>query len=220
VRLPIEPPNSGDLPEIAAVLGDPAASSWLKACLWSALSRDPVDAANDAEILAQMLARWCRDILSPDLVVAADTVVLTHAPPTLSSTPYSELPGFRPELLEKPTSRDDNLRMLLDLNGGRCEVITGVSIVFPVLEAPGYKIHSMDDRTLVTFSDNPASLLGAYADSGEGIDRAGGFAVQGLGGVLIRKIEGDFHNVVGFPAAAFFKNMEILHEEEVDFLSI
>ena len=37
---------------------------------------------------------------------------------------------------------------------------------------------SMDDRTLVTFSDNPASQLEAYADSGEGIDRAGGFAVQ------------------------------------------
>lgn len=36
----------------------------------------------------------------------------------------------------------------------------------------------MDDRTLVTFSDNPVSLLNAYADSGEGIDRAGGFAVQ------------------------------------------
>lgn len=38
--------------------------------------------------------------------------------------------------------------------------------------------------------------------------------------MLIRKIEGDFHNVVGFPAAAFFKNLEILHEEEEDFLSI
>jgi septum formation protein len=36
----------------------------------------------------------------------------------------------------------------------------------------------MDDRTLVTFSDNPVNLLNAYADSGEGIDRAGGFAVQ------------------------------------------
>lgn len=36
----------------------------------------------------------------------------------------------------------------------------------------------MDDRTIVTFSDNPVSLLEAYAESGEGIDRAGGFAVQ------------------------------------------
>jgi hypothetical protein len=64
VRLPIEPPNSSELPEIAAVLHDPAASSWLKTSLRSALSRDPVDAANDAEVLAQLLERRCRDILS------------------------------------------------------------------------------------------------------------------------------------------------------------
>lgn len=61
-------------------------------------------------------------------VVQADTVVLTYPQPILSSTPDSELPGFRPEVLEKPISRDDNLRMLLDLNGNRCEVVTGVSI--------------------------------------------------------------------------------------------
>jgi hypothetical protein len=64
MTLPVGPSHPDDLPEIAAVLRDPAASSWLKTCLCSALSRDPVDAANDAEILAQMLARWCRDILS------------------------------------------------------------------------------------------------------------------------------------------------------------
>ena len=67
MKLPIGPPNSGDLPEIAAVLGDPAASSWLKTCLCSALSRDPVDAANDAEVLAQLLERRCRDILTRGL---------------------------------------------------------------------------------------------------------------------------------------------------------
>jgi hypothetical protein len=63
VSLPSEPTNSGEQPEITAVLGDPAASSWLKTCLCSALSRDPVDAANDAEVLAQLLDRRCRAIL-------------------------------------------------------------------------------------------------------------------------------------------------------------
>ena len=64
MRLPVEPTNSSELPEIAAVLRDPAASSWLKTSLCSALSRDPVDAANDAEVLAQLLESRCRDILS------------------------------------------------------------------------------------------------------------------------------------------------------------
>ena len=58
----------------------------------------------------------------------ADTVVLTHAQPLTSDTSYTLLPEVNQELLEKPISKDDNLRMLLDLNGGVCEVVTGVSI--------------------------------------------------------------------------------------------
>ena len=59
---------------------------------------------------------------------AADTVVLTHAQPLTSDTSYTLLPEVNQELLEKPISKADNLRMLLDLNGGVCEVVTGVSI--------------------------------------------------------------------------------------------
>jgi hypothetical protein len=49
--------------EIEQVLADPAASFWLKEALRSALSRDPVDAANDAEVLAQLLDRRCQEVL-------------------------------------------------------------------------------------------------------------------------------------------------------------
>jgi hypothetical protein len=59
----VKQPNTDDLPAIEAVLQDPAASFWLKAALHSALSRDPVDAANESELLAQLLDRRCRDIL-------------------------------------------------------------------------------------------------------------------------------------------------------------
>ena len=52
------------LAEIEQVLADPAASFWLKGALSSALDRDPVDAANDAEVLAQLLDRRCQEILS------------------------------------------------------------------------------------------------------------------------------------------------------------
>lgn len=64
----------------------------------------------------------------PDLVIGADTVVLTHAQPLSSDVAYSELPSMRQELLEKPESKADNLRMLQDLNGSVCEVVTGVSL--------------------------------------------------------------------------------------------
>lgn len=52
-----------DLPTIEQILADPAASDWLRAALHWALSRDPVDAANDAEVLAKVLDRWCRQML-------------------------------------------------------------------------------------------------------------------------------------------------------------
>lgn len=123
-------------------------------------------------------------------------------------------------MLEKPQSKDDNLRMLLDLSGKSCEVVTGVSIIYPVLTAPGYKIESIDERTIVHFADKSRATLQSYVDSGEGIDRAGGFAVQGKGGHLISGYQGDFWNVVGFPAASFFTLIEKLIKEDDDFLAL
>ncbi|KIL58294.1 hypothetical protein M378DRAFT_1026250 [Amanita muscaria Koide BX008] len=152
---------------------------------------------------------------SPDLVIAADTVVLTQAQ---ASALQSE--DVRQDVLEKPSDKEDNLRMLLDLNGNVCEVVSGVTVAYPILTAPGYRIRSLDERTLVYFADNPKHLLEAYAKSGEGLDRAGGFAIQGLGSVLISKVDGDYNNVVGFPAASFFKLLEILIEEDPDFLDV
>ncbi|KAJ8080685.1 hypothetical protein AAF712_008388 [Marasmius tenuissimus] len=157
---------------------------------------------------------------APDLIIAADTVVLTHAQPSTTQTGYNVLPDMAQELLEKPLDKADNLRMLMDLNGSVCEVVTGVTLVYPVLQAPGYAIRSIDERSLVYFADNPEHLLKAYADCGEGVDRAGGFAIQGLGALLVRKIEGDYNNVVGFPAASFFKLLDLIIDEDEDFLSL
>ena len=159
-----------------------------------------------------------------EIFVTADTVVLTHQSPGISSMSYADAPPIRQDILEKPSSKEDNLRMLLDMNGGVCEVVTGVSLgssflvvlnasprahmdglVYPVLEAPGYNIkydtsflrngvdrfisayRSIDERTQVYFADNSKELLEAYADSEEGIDRAGGFAIQ-VGGLRPSKL--------------------------------
>ncbi|KAF8622791.1 hypothetical protein AX15_006721 [Amanita polypyramis BW_CC] len=153
----------------------------------------------------------------PDLVIAADTVVLTQPQP---SALRGELSDIQQELLEKPSDKADNLRMLLDLNGNVCEVVTGVTVVYPILTAPGYRTRSLDERTLVYFADNPRQLIEAYIESGEGIDRAGGFAIQGLGSLLISKVDGDYNNVVGFPAASFFKFLDVLMEDDPDFLDV
>ncbi|KAJ7680029.1 inosine triphosphate pyrophosphatase-like protein [Mycena rosella] len=157
---------------------------------------------------------------APDLVIAADTVVLSHVLPSTSQTSYEMLPTTTQELLEKPASKEDNLRMLLDLNAGVCEVVTGVVVAYPILTSPGYMIRSIDERSLVYFADNPRELIEAYVKSGEGLTVAGGFAIQGRGGALIRKVDGDYNNVVGFPASSFFRLLDLLVEEDSDFLEI
>ncbi|KIY70293.1 Maf/Ham1 [Cylindrobasidium torrendii FP15055 ss-10] len=157
---------------------------------------------------------------APDLVIGADTVVLTHVQPTTSRIDYSLLPQQRQDVLEKPIDKADNARMLMDLNGGVCEVVTGVTIVYPVLTAPGYAMKSIEERSLVYFVDNSKAVIKAYVENGEGLDCAGGFAIQRLGGMLVRKVEGDYNNVVGFPAASFFVLLEAMIEEEEDFLEI
>jgi hypothetical protein len=58
--------EAAELPTIDQVLADPSASFWLRNALLAALSRDPVDAANDAEVLARLLDRRCREILEED----------------------------------------------------------------------------------------------------------------------------------------------------------
>jgi septum formation protein len=55
-------------------------------------------------------------------------VVLTHALPSTTQTSFEILPETNQELLEKPGSKEENFRMLLDLNGGVCEVVTGVVV--------------------------------------------------------------------------------------------
>lgn len=56
--------NTGEVPSIVELLFDPTCSVWLKLALRSALCRDPVDAANDSQVLARVLAKRCDDILS------------------------------------------------------------------------------------------------------------------------------------------------------------
>ena len=82
-------------------------------------------------------------MICADMCTSADTVVLTHAPETSSTVSQSVLTsalGPTPqEILEKPQDKADNLRMLMDLNGNVCEVVTGVTVIYPVLQSPGYK---------------------------------------------------------------------------------
>ncbi|GAA5986113.1 hypothetical protein JCM11641_004715 [Rhodosporidiobolus odoratus] len=141
----------------------------------------------------------------PDLVIGADTVVI--------------IPGPEPIILEKPGSKAEQLKMLESYSGQSVQVVTGVTVVQPQIATPGYSCASLVVATKVNFAENSPELLSAYVECGEGIDRAGGFAIQGLGGMLIRSIDGDYNNCVGFPGQAFIEWLSTM-EAEVSLLEM
>ncbi|ROR34869.1 Maf family protein [Inmirania thermothiophila] len=99
------------------------------------------------------------------------------------------------EPLGKPADRAEARAMLARLAGRWHEVMTGVAVVHGGGEATRLSV------TRVRFRDLDARELAAYAASGEGDDKAGGYAIQGLGAVLVARIEGSYSGVVGLPLA-------------------
>jgi septum formation protein len=113
------------------------------------------------------------------IVVAADTVVVLGE-----------------EIIGKPRDRDDAVEILTRLAGRRHEVITGV-----VLLRNGQE-ESFADRTSVWFHELSRAEIEGYVDRYKPYDKAGAYAIQEWIGVVgIRKIEGDFYNVMGLPVS-------------------
>ena len=134
----------------------------------------------------------------PALVIAADTVVSTHLG----------------QILEKPRSEKEHvamLKMLRDGSGGWHKVYTAVVCVAPLETAvdPGYTIETHVEETAVKFDDSVTDeLILSYVRTREGADKAGGYGIQGVGSILVEKIDGTFDNVVGLPLRATLQLIE------------
>jgi len=99
------------------------------------------------------------------------------------------------EVIGKPRDTTDAERMLELLSGRTHEVVSGLCLRTPAWE----ELHRATTR--VTFRELTPRDLGHYLASGEWEGRAGAYAIQGLGAVLVERIEGDYLNVVGLPGA-------------------
>ena len=97
------------------------------------------------------------------------------------------------EILGKPTGKDDGVRMLRLLSGRTHEVLTSIAL------AAGGRTRSCVSRSEVTFRVFSVAEAGAYWDTGEPHDKAGGYAVQGLGAVFVAQLRGSFSGVMGLP---------------------
>jgi septum formation protein len=100
-------------------------------------------------------------------------------------------------VLGKPGDEGQARALLEALSGRAHEVLTGVVLLGP--QEAGATERSGIARSTVTFRALEAATVELYLDSGEWRGRAGAYAIQGLGSILIERLEGDFSNVVGLP---------------------
>ena len=119
----------------------------------------------------------------PTIIIAADTIVVL---------------GRR--ILGKPRDADDARQMLRDLSGREHVVITGVCVMRVDGDRQVFQGEAV--RTTVQFRDVGENEISTYVDSGEPMDKAGAYAIQGGAAAMIDHIEGSYTNVIGLPLEA------------------
>ena len=103
----------------------------------------------------------------------------------------------------KASSADDAARMLRELSGRTHTVVSGLCLL-----GAGDEV-LVHESTHVTFRPLAAETVASYVERGEWEGRAGAYAIQGLGGRLVERIEGDYLNVVGLPGALLVSVLEL-----------
>lgn len=111
------------------------------------------------------------------------------------------------QMLGKPENRDDAKKMLNMLSGRQQLVISAVCIIDQDKEI------TFNDGTLVTFKKLTNQEIESYLDSGEWQNKAGAYAIQGLGKAFVEKIQGDIETVIGMPMRLIMNYLKTGHIE-------
>jgi septum formation protein len=122
-----------------------------------------------------------------EIVLAADTTVTIQG-----------------QILAKPLDAADARRMLHILSGQRHEVLTGICL------RTGSRVIEDCAETSVWFAPLSPQEIEDYAESGEPMDKAGGYAIQGLASKFVERIEGCYFNVMGLPVAMVYRHLRAL----------
>ena len=140
---------------------------------------DGLEAWELVATLSREKAQWiARQLDGETLVIGADTVVVRDG-----------------AALGKPKDVEDAVAMLLSLSGRDHQVCTGVTV------CRGDRVLTQVEETQVTFRDLTEAEVRQYVSTGEPMDKAGAYGIQGLGGLLVEGIRGDYSNVVGLPVS-------------------
>jgi septum formation protein len=121
------------------------------------------------------------------IVIAADTFIV-----------------FGGKILGKPGTEAKARKMLMMLKGKSHSVITG----FTILDTDNDKVLTKSVETIIHIKDLTSEEVDTYVRSKEPLDKAGAYAIQGLGSVIVEKIEGDYFNVIGLPLSVLAEGLK------------
>lgn len=125
------------------------------------------------------------------VVIGADTVVSVNG-----------------KILGKPATRAEAFDMIRSFAGGTHQVYTGVTFVWQEKNEGSIKVHSFFECTNVSCYEMTDEEINAYIETGDCMDKAGAYGIQGPFGVYVKGIEGDYNNVVGLPIARLYHEFE------------
>lgn len=149
-----------------------------------------------AEIVQSLSRRKGMDVATRhnhSMIIASDTIVYLNN-----------------QVLGKPTNKKEAKKMLSSLSNLTHEVFTGVFVALTSDLGQITQVLSFSERTKVTFSALSGSEIDHYIETGSPFDKAGAYGIQDdLGSLFVKKIEGDFYNVVGFPINAFYEQLKV-----------
>ena len=189
------------LPQLVLASQSPRRKQLLKALGLSYVAEDP-DADEEHPLTEGVEEIICRNALNKaasiatrlanpkNIIIGADTLVVLGS-----------------ESIGKPKAPEDVKATLKKLSGVTHEVYTGLALL-----SPHYGCRQSVVRTSVTFRVLSSQEIENYAKTREPYDKAGSYAVQGLGMLFIEKIEGSYTNVMGLPLEKLLEEMEALTE--------
>jgi septum formation protein len=166
---------------------------------------DPAAVAEDLaalkgrEVMAQLRKRDGVGTSFFPFVVSADTIVATED-----------------RIYGKPKDIDDAREMLKSLSGITHLVVTGVFMARIDTKDGSYKEKVFSCDSLVGFNPISKDILESYLKSGESLDKAGAYGIQGKGLSFIAELEGSYSNVVGFPLVEFIDELRVFLGYDVD----
>ena len=155
-------------------------------------SEDPGEAVQQlARDKAEWVAQSMAECEEGTLVIGSDTIVV-----------------FENRILGKPKDRRDAAETLEKLQGNTHQVYTGVTVL--VKKKGKWEKHSFAECTDVTFYPVTDEEIHAYIKSGEPMDKAGSYGIQGNFGIYVKEIHGEYTNVVGLPVGRLFYELKKL----------